>query len=240
MSTLVSTVVPVPALSQPIRDRMFELLAANYDCVSHERFRDDLSWKDEVISLRDLSGEIQGFTTLAFNPKNLSHPAGDILFSGDTIIDPAHWGSTELVYAFCRRAAEWRSEHGRRLFWMLISKGHRTYLFLPLFAKRFFPHPERCELQLELLASAAAAELFGDAWNPHTGVLQFGESLGQLKPQLAQTSWQRRRSPMVKFFLEKNPGFASGDELVCMTELAEENLKRAALLGFQQGLPAHA
>ena len=162
-------------------------------------------------------------------------PQGDVLFSGDTIIDPAHWGSTELVYAFCGRAAEWRAETGRRLFWMLISKGHRTYLFLPIFAKRFFPHPEERELELELIAQASAQQLFGFDWDPQRGIVHFSESMGQLKPELAQTSWQRSRSPMVKFFLERNPGFADGDELVCITELSAENLKRAALRGFEQG-----
>ena len=240
MSTLESEVIPVAELSPRSRERMFALLAANYDCVSREQFLEDLSWKDEVILLRDIVGQIQGFTTLVFNPKNFRHPTGDILFSGDTIIDPTHWGSTELVQAFCRRAAKWRCEHGRRLFWMLISKGHRTYLFLPIFSRRFHPHPERDEPILKNIASTTAATMFGNAWDAEAGVLRFGESLGQLKPELAETTWQRSRSPMVKFFLKKNPNFASGDELVCLTELCEENLKRAALLGFQQGLPAHA
>ena len=240
MSALKSEIRHVAALGDKTRDRMFDLLAASYDCVSRESFLEDLSWKDEVILLKDAHGKIQGFTTLAFNPKGYRHPGGDILFSGDTVIDPAHWGSTELVHAFCHRAAEWRSDHDRRLFWMLISKGHRTYMFLPIFAKRFYPHPDRREPILESIASAAAIKMFGDAWNPHTGVLEFGRSLGQLKPGLAETSWHRSRNPMVKFFLLKNPNFGDGDELVCMTELATENLKRAALNGFQQGLLAHA
>jgi hypothetical protein len=215
---------------------MFTLFAASYDCVSAERFFADLAWKDEVILLIDAAGHIQGFTTLAINPKGIAHPAGDILFSGDTIIDPAHWGSSELVRAFCRRAGEWRRESGRRLFWMLISKGHRTFLFLPLFSKRFFPSPSNAEDEWGAIADHAAERMFGGDWCGARGVVRFSQSQGQLKPELAETSWQRGNSPMVRFFLEKNPRFAKGDELVCLTELDAGNLKRAALRGFEQGM----
>ncbi len=242
-NSLHSRVVDVASLSTSTLNRMFALFSASYDCVNCGRFLDDLSWKDEVILLMDVTGEVQGFTTLAFNPKGIRLNEGDVLFSGDTIIDPAHWGSTELVRAFCRRAAEWRNARNRRLFWMLISKGHRTFLFLPLFAKRFFPHPARREPLWERIADATAEHLFGDAWNRKNGVVHFESSLGQLKTELAETSWQRSNSPMVSFFLHKNPGFASGDELVCLTELAPGNLKRAALRGFETGareLASHA
>ena len=54
MSTLESQVHAVSELSERTRDRMFAMLAANYDCVSRQRFFEDLSWKDEVILLSDL------------------------------------------------------------------------------------------------------------------------------------------------------------------------------------------
>lgn len=221
--SLQSQCIPVSDLTAPQIAAMFALLSASYDCVGDGRFLHDLSWKDEIILLLDGDHQIQGFTTLVFNPNGCMNPHGDVLFSGDTIIDPAHWGSLELVQAFCRRAGEWQATHGRRLFWMLISKGHRTYLFLPLFAKRFFPHPERVEAQFEQIAHQVAERLFGSAWNRERGVIQFGKSQGQLKPDLAATSWQRRNSPMVKFFLQRNPGFEHGDEMVCLTELSAAN-----------------
>lgn len=238
--SLQSRILPVSDLTSAQIDVMFALLRASYDCVERDRFLHDLSWKHEVILLLDADERIQGFTTLAFNPKGGSYSHGDILFSGDTIVDPAHWGSLELVQAFCRRAGEWQSQSGRRLFWMLISKGHRTYLFLPLFAKRFFPHPERMEFQFERIAHQVAERLFGRAWNRKRGVVQFGKSLGQLKPHLAATSWQRSNSPMVTYFLQRNPGFEDGDELVCLTELSVSNLKRSALRCFEEGVMSHA
>jgi hypothetical protein len=37
----------------------------------------------------------------------------------------------------------------------------------------------------------------------------------------------RLADPHIAFFLERNPGWKEGDELVCLTEIAEENLTRA-------------
>ncbi|MGB6220604.1 hypothetical protein [Haloferula sp.] len=235
MIPLSSRTVAIDDLTDDEKSRMFELFGAAYDCVSEPRFRDDLAWKDEVILLVDACDVIQGFTTLAFNPKGFRHELGDLLFSGDTIIDPAHWGSSELVRAFCERAGRWRAHHERRLFWMLISKGHRTFLFLPLYAKRFHPNPSSNENEFREVATTAARHLFAEAWCAADGVIRFPEAIGQLKPELADGSHRREGKRMVRFFLERNPGFAHGDELVCLTELSPSNLKRAALGGYLQG-----
>jgi hypothetical protein len=39
----------------------------------------------------------------------------------------------------------------------------------------------------------------------------------------------RAADPHVRFFLERNPGFVRGDELVCLTRIADDNLTRAGL-----------
>lgn len=217
------------------RDAMHALMTEHYEAVPRERFDADLAGKDEVLLLHDEAGGLRGFTTLAWNPAGVL-PAGDILFSGDTIIDRSCWGTQELVRAFCRRAGEWRATSGRPLFWFLLSKGHRTYLYLPVFARRFHPHPERAEPDWEKLASRVGAGMFGDAWKPDEGVIRFPASHGHLRGDLAATSRERRQNPWVRFFLERNPGYAQGEELVCLTEMSEDNLRRGALASFRVGL----
>jgi hypothetical protein len=49
-----------------------------------------------------------------------------------------------------------------------------------------------------------------------------------LKPELAVIPERRRANPHVRFFLQKNPGFAAGHELVCLAEISPQNLKRFA------------
>jgi hypothetical protein len=50
-----------------------------------------------------------------------------------------------------------------------------------------------------------------------------------LKPHLAAVPDGRADNPHVRFFLERNPGHASGDELVCLTELSDANLTAAGV-----------
>lgn len=231
MSSLTTTVRTVESLSPDELVVMHELMTAHYDSVPRERFDDDLSRKDEALLLLDEKESIRGFTTLAWNPAGHLYE-GDILFSGDTIIDRACWGTQELVRAFCRRAGEWKAANGRSLFWFLISKGYRTYLYLPLFARRFHPHPDRHEPMLEDLAGRVAERMFGECWKPAEGVIRFSNSHGHLRRELSAC---RDHNPWAAFFLERNPAYASGEELVCITEMHEENLRRLALAAFRQG-----
>jgi hypothetical protein len=215
-------------------DAMHALMTAHYHAVPRELFEGDLTKKDEVLLLHDAAGRLRGFTTLAWNPAG-EFAEGDLLFSGDTIIDRECWGTQELVRAFCRHAGAWKRERARPLFWLLISKGHRTFLYLPLFAHRFHPHPEREEGEWGGIASRAAAAMFGAAWRPEQGVIRFPGSHGHLREAIAGPGDRESRNPMVRFFLERNPDYRDGVELLCLTEMSETNLKRGALAAFREG-----
>ena len=80
------------SLSARERDAIHALMTEHYEAVPRERFEADLSRKDEVLMLHDDGGILRGFTTLAWNPAG-TFPEGDILFSGDTIIDRSCWGT---------------------------------------------------------------------------------------------------------------------------------------------------
>ena len=45
----------------------------------------------------------------------------------------------------------------------------------------------------------------------------------------------RLADPHIAFFLEKNPGWIRGDELVCLTEPIEENLTPAGRRMWREG-----
>lgn len=227
---LKSSPLPVGFLTGAERDEMFALMAGHYDVVTREAFNADLERKNEVILLHDEEEKIRGFTTIAWNPCG-EMEAGDVIFSGDTVIDRECWGTQELVKGFCRRAGELQRHSGRRLYWFLISKGHRTYRYLPLFAKRFHPHPEREEPVLERLAGEIAGKMFGAAWKQEKGVVRFSQGAGHLREDIASVP---HNNPSADFFLEKNPGYARGDELVCLTEMAEGNLRRSARAAFME------
>ncbi len=140
--------------------------------------------------------------------------------------------------AWCRYAgrAFAGTESGTPLFWLLISKGFRTYLYLPLFFRAFFPRrdaptPPAVQRVLDVLA----ARRFGPAYDPDAGLLRFPASLGQLRPGLADTPAGRREDPDVRFFLQRNPGYARGEELVCLAEISPGNLRSFARRALLEG-----
>ena len=230
---------PVSALKQNERDRMFALMTANYDGVSLVKFKEDLAWKQQVILLKDDDDVIQGFSTLAINPRGTGSPDYTILYTGDTIIEPAYWGSQELVKAFCVTAGQiLAANSNKRLYWYLISKGHRTYLYLPLFFKKYYPSLNSKDEDLEFFAivDRCSKQLFGNAWDASSGILSFAESQGCLNKQLAQSTYARAHHPHVEHFLKLNSKFHQGDELVCLAEISEQNMRRMAQLYLIQGI----
>lgn len=221
-------------------DTMYALYATYYECCDHARFVADLARKDYVILLED-EGALRGFSTVAhFDFRGSSGPV-KVLFSGDTIIHRSAWGEQALSHSFARLAGALRAaEPAAPLYWLLISKGHRTYRYLGVFARDFHPHPRYEDPQLAGLAAEIASARFGADFDARTGVVAFAQSQGQLRDEVADVPAHLAARPEVAFFLRRNPGFRQGHELVCLTELRSDNLRGgvrdAFLVGLEHGL----
>ncbi len=241
MSKIEAHIVRISDLASGTVEQMFSLFANYYDACSEAGFRADLDDKDYVILLED-GNNIQGFSTAAHYKYMGATGSVRILFSGDTIIARQYWGEQGLSRSFAKLAGWLKANHPEEpLYWFLISKGHRTYRYLPLFAHIFYPHPQNCHTDgLAALACDLAIQRFGDAYDTHDGVIRFVESRGQLKGEWATIDESALSRPELQFFLSKNPGFTEGHELVCLTELIPANLRsvvrRAFLEGYTHGL----
>lgn len=211
-----------------------------YEGANPGQFAHDLAGKTHVIELRD-GNALCGFSTLCVDDVDAS--AGQprpirVIFSGDTIIDHAYWGEQALALAFCRFAGSIKSaDPGRPLYWLLISKGHRTYRYLHLFARSYHPrHDGAVSPSLARLAADLAQRRFGDAYDPRTELVRFGPAATRLRPQWHDERSEKRPSPAVAYFLRRNPQYAQGDELVCLCELEPSNLRSFALNAFREGM----
>lgn len=234
-------VLEVSGLSQTEQSEMYALYERYYDASSWPLFRDDLSNKSYVLILRDENGELQGFTTLAVYERVFGGEPIRVIFSGDTIVDEGHWGQHAFALAWLRFAGKTRSERPSvPLYWLLISKGHRTYRYLPVFSRSFHPsYAADTHADLAALKDFLAQDRFGDCYDSRRGVVHFPQSRGHLRERYAAVPNQHRHLPEVAFFLEKNPGYAQGDELVCICELAAEHLQPIARRAFLAGANAH-
>jgi hypothetical protein len=227
---LKAIVLPVSALDESEREAMWALYARFYSGTSRERFRADLVGKDTALVLRDELGRVQGFSTLVRYAMEFEGRPIQVLFSGDTIIERAHWGSQVLAFAWLRHAgAIKRVQPEVALYWFLIVKGPRTYRYLPTFARAFAPDWRAAPApRMSRLLTTLARERFGEAYDAQTGVIRFGESHGHLAPEWAGVTDREAAREDVRFFLSRNPGYARGDELACLCELSEGNLRPLA------------
>jgi hypothetical protein len=219
------SIIPVRDLAGGMVDRMASLYLDNFDGSSNAIFRDDLADKDEVILLRR-DGELLGFTTLKVFDATWDNRPVRIVYSGDTIVAPRHWGQQALAFAWIGRIGEIkRAAGGLPLYWFLLVKGHRTFKYLPVFGKSFFPHWSECRADLKALADQLARAKFAEHYDPASGLVRFPESRGHLKQEIAEPSAEEMKKTSTRFFLEKNPGYRLGHELVCLCELEPGNMK---------------
>jgi hypothetical protein len=214
-------------LSADERAVMRALLGTYFDGVTAEQFARDLEEKDWV--LRVFSGErLVGFSTLAVGEAVVAGRCVNVVYSGDTIMAPEAWGSSVLARGWITLVRRACAELPvRPCYWLLLSSGFRTYRFLPVFWREFWPrHDAVMPADVQGMRDALARGRFGDAYDVETGVVRLGVPQ-RLRGGLAEVPEARVRDAHVAFFLERNPEHAAGDELVCLTELGDDNLTAA-------------
>jgi hypothetical protein len=237
MGRLTAFVRPRREVSDGDVAAMYRLYAEYYAATSQDLFRSDLGDKDYVIELRD-GASLRGFSTLALLDYEIAGNPCRALYSGDTIIDRRYWGEQALAQAFCRHAGTVKAQRPNMpLSWFLISKGYRTYRYLSVFARDYFPNPRgstppRVQEHIDLLARRR----FGDAYCAKDGLVRFPAPRGHLKPRWATVGKGALRRAEVRFFLERNPRFHAGEELCCITSLETGNLRSFARRAFLEGL----
>jgi hypothetical protein len=206
---------------------MLDILESHFRHVTPERFEADLDEKNWVILIRDANSRIVGFSTLLLYKATFEGTPLAVVYSGDTIIEREAWGSAALPRTWIHSVWQVHRQHfpDLPLYWLLLTGGFRTYRFLSVFWKRFYPNavapaPPRMQRLLEQLA----AEKFGERFDCGAGVVHLGQPLCEA---LLPVPEGKRSDPHVAYFLVKNPGYTAGDELVCLSELSRENLTPA-------------
>ena len=223
--------IEVKDINDKQRQRMFELMVDSYNKVKEDNFLIDLNKKNWAGIISDEDELVQGFTTFAINPGGSGTDSYHVLFSGDTIIAHEYWGSQVMMKGWCRAVGSIiAADPHKKWYWYLLSKGHRTYMYLPLFFEKYYPNPdsEDDNLSLQRIAAAISPKIFGDDWKPNEGIIRFEHSQGELKPEWVSATFQKKGSKYAQYFLERNPHFHQGEELVCIAPIYPENMKRSA------------
>lgn len=218
--------------------QMYALLADYFANVTRPHFEADLAEKEWVILLTDTAtGQIEGFSTLMRLAVRVDEQSIVAFFSGDTIIHRDYWGEVELPRLWGRHVfslAESMPE--AHVYWFLISSGYKTYRFLPVFFREFYPTYLRpTPPAVKRIIDALARTKFPSEYNPERGVIRFAEAV-PLRSGVAEVTPRRLKDPHVAFFVAANPGHAHGDQLPCLVELTRTNLTAAGrrMLGEEE------
>ena len=217
------------------RESMIQLLAHHFEGVTREQFARDLAEKNLALLLQR-DDRLVGFSTqLAYTTK-FEGESVNVIYSGDTIVAPEAWGTTALPRAWVAGVNALRAKlPPGRCYWLLLTSGFRTYRFLPVFWREFFPRFDQATPpEMERLREQLARERFGPQFDAAAGVVRFTNPQ-RLCAGLEQVPAGREQDSHTEFFLSQNPGHAGGDELVCLTELCPDNLTAAG----RRMMPTH-
>lgn len=237
MNELIGTIKTINELSTIEKEQCFDVLTKHFNGIEKQNFDKDLNEKDYIILLNAQDDQnktdnpyyIKGFSTVKIIYTTYDQQSYGIVFSGDTIIDQEYWGTTVLPKMWTKLTFKLKStEPNKKWYWFLISSGYKTYRFLPVFFKTFYPrYDQETPTFIKLLMDQIASDRFGDDYDQSTGVIMFSHSTERLKEGIAEVTNQRLSNPHIQFFVEQNPGHTLGNELVCMTEIHEDNLTKA-------------
>ena len=231
-SRLQCNCVDVTDLDQCDRDAMYELFTQHFDHTDRDRFENDLAKKRWVLQLKEIDSErLCGFSSqvlLRFSCQGRNLRA---IFSGDTIVDPKYWGETALIREWGRLVARLlKSNEDEPLYWFLISKGYKTYRFLPVFFREFYPRFDRSTPPwAQALLDVLANRLFPNQYDADRGIVVASPDKDRLRPELARVESTRLADPHIQFFLNSNPGYTLGDELCCLAPLKFDNFTPAGI-----------
>ncbi len=224
---IVGKLMNVTELSNDEKLRMLELLNKYFDNVDEYLFFKDLSEKQWVILFVNPVKEIQGFSTQTLITAKVEGVEIKALFSGDTIIDKDYWGSRELPRIFGRLVMSLIEKYkGIRLYWFYISKGYMTYMLMPRYFHEFYP---KFDLEISSfnrkVLDALAFERFGTGYDSSRGIVKI-QSNYYLKKGIGFITNDLLNELNIKYFKEKNPNYFLGEELACLVELKEHNMKQ--------------
>jgi hypothetical protein len=206
---------------------MYQLLCEHFDGVTPEQFEGDIAKKNWVLLLTR-SERLVGFSTILVYETAVDGSPYSIVYSGDTIVAPEAWNGAALFRTWIESVAKLRRLYPQGPYlWLLLTSGFRTYRFLPLFWREFFPRfNSATPPDWKRLTDHLALDRFGEDYDASAGVVTF-KNPQRLRAPLSTIPSGRRRNPHVAFFEACNPRYKEGEELVCLTELSAGNLTAA-------------
>ncbi len=216
--------VSVASLDAQTIDQMYALFSRVYEATDRERFGADLAEKDDVVLLHGPNG-LAGFSTLVVLT---SFERGLVVYSGDTVVDPAFWGQKALQVAFLEYIVRLQLRHPlRRVYWLLTTKGYKTYLLLTNYFPKAWPRYDApTPPEVRAFMNRLGHEKYGAAYDEAAGVVRLGAIRDRVRGGVAELRPSDLANPHIRHFVDLNPSWRAGDELLCLAHIRRRDPPR--------------
>lgn len=222
---------PISKIDVHVIRQMYKVFSQYYENTSWEVFLHDLSKKTGAFIMRNGAGRVVGFSTLMKCRVGVGGRPVNGVFSGDTIIERAYWGSRALQLEFFKFLIAEKARHPfDPIYWFLISKGFKTYLLLANNFFTYYPRHDGQDAHLGDIVDAYCEQMFPAYYNREKRLLDFGHDYSPLKGDVAEiTERMRQDNPKIQFFEDLNPEWRRGTELPCVGEIRWKDLLKFTL-----------
>lgn len=211
-------------ISVPQLMEMYSLFIQYYNNVDMETFCSDMTKKSGVLLLEKKSPikRIVGFSTWVELDIKKNGKSAKGVFSGDSVIDRQYWGDKSMHNAGVVQMLKLKLKNPKTpVFWLLISKGYKTYLMLTNNFPKHYPNYRDQNEGFEAIVDEYCKQLYPDVYDEDNRLLMFGDEYQYLKRDVAEiTDEMKVNNPNIRHFEELNPTWRQGTELPCVGEIS--------------------
>lgn len=231
---LKSSIMKINDLAEYDIEVMFDLMSEYYANLKKNNFFSDLEDKEDIIILKDNEGVIKGFSSIIVQGMDIKGEKVKLLFSGDTIIHSTYWGDTDIRRTWLEYAYKQMDSFDEKFYWLLFSKGYKTYKYLPVFFTDFYPRFDKQTPEFEQkIIDAYGYKYYKDTYNSEKGVIEMNQKKDYLKDWVAEIPESKLKNKNIEFFVQKNPDYRLGNELICLTQISADNFTKAGMKVYE-------
>ncbi len=213
-------IVNISDLNKNDIEQMYSLMLKYYDNVKRDKFENDFFVKDKVLIVYNDLNEIVGFSTFQLNSTMYKNRDVYSLFSGDTVLHQTYWGQAGVFKMAGIILKTLLEKKTTPLYWFLICKGYKTYLFLPAMFKVFYPCYSIAIPEYEKgLINHLSEQRFGNKY--YNGIIK--ENADRVVTEYNIIPEKKLYNNHIKHFVKLNPRYIQGEELACIAKIENDN-----------------
>ena len=152
-----------------------------------------------------------------------------MLWAGDIMIDPEYWGKNDYRYQLSALCSKLHQENPNKLIYRLTTpKGYKTFKIVPKLFQQYYPSPEHNyypEFEAKVIDKILLSKYTTDVYDQEKKILVPKEDAHRLADNFAQITADKLSDPLIKFFYERNPDYAKGNEIPVISQITPENLR---------------